>query len=202
MNDLTLKEFLEDIGATTNLGKKAIALGKFSLLIYDYQRKTDDLDIYFDCTKYSMDDILNVINAKVGTNFTDYLKEIDKAKYVIKGYHKNEDYDESGFACSTDYTNPLIIGGNYIGSLEDNIMGYLLAFETEKQAQAFLDANGPLKFNGYGKITKYEIIPLNRSNSPWPFVQTNQGPYMYARTIFWSSLSSEYERVIGNILNR
>lgn len=199
MNDLTLKEFLEDIGVTTNLSKKVIAQGKFSLLIYDYQYKTQDLDIYFDSDKYDMDDILNVINAKIGTNFTDYLKEIDKAKYVIKGYNSR---GESGFACfSSDYTNPYIYGGLFMSDLAHSSMCYLLAFETEDQAQAYIDANGPLKFDNYGKIVKYEIVPLDRTKNTWPFVQTNYGPYMYAYTIFWSSTDSEYKRVIGNILN-
>lgn len=200
MNNSTLKEFLEDIGATTNLGKKAIALGKFSLLIYNYQHKTDDLTAYFDYEEYDMEDILNMINAKVGTNFTDYLKELDNAKYVIKGYNS---MGESGFACfSGDYTNPYIHDGLSMEDLAHSNMCYLLAFETKDQAQAFINANGPLKFNGYGKIVKYEFVPLDRTKNTWPFIQTNYGPYMYAVTIFWSSTDSEYERVIGNILNR
>ena len=199
MDDLTLKEFLEDIGVTTNLGKKVIARGKFSLLIYDYRWRTEDLDLYFDYDKYDMDDILEVINAKVGTNFTDYLKEIDNAKYVIKGYNSR---GESGFACfSGDYTNPFIYGGLSMEDLAHSNLCYLLAFETEDQSQAFIDANSPLKFNGYGKIVKYEIVPLDRTKNTWPFIKTNYGPYMYAVTIFWSSTRSEYEKVIGNILN-
>ncbi len=200
MNDSVLKEFLEDIGATTIEGKNLISEGKFSLLIYDYWWRTEDLDIYFDYEEYDMDDILKVINDKVGTNFTDYLKEIDKAKYVIKGYNS---MGESGFACfSSDYTNPYICGGLSMEDLAHSDMRYLLAFETESQAQAFIDANGPLKFDGYGKIVKYEIVPLDRTKNTWPFIQTNQGPYMYAVTIFWSSTSSEYEKIIGNIIDR
>lgn len=135
MIDYKLKELLLKARATEPWGKEFIKQGRLDLLLYNWWFNTeDDIHDYIDIPKtYEpnkiVDALLEEINADLGTNFTNTVKENDTSNYLIE--YSSYPYDDSVFVMSDENYAHKYIG---IGLLWKPVIG----FTTPDEAKAFI----------------------------------------------------------------
>jgi len=135
MIDYKLKELLIKAKATAPWGREFIKRGKLDLLLYNWWFNTeDDIHEYISIPKtydaYKVvDALLEEINADLGTDFTNTIKENDTSNYLVE--YSGWPYDDTVFVMSDENYSHKYLG---IGLLWKPVIG----FTTPDEANAFI----------------------------------------------------------------